>query len=500
MAQINEYTPQVETPGPVGGVSPNVELAGAVGRSIENFGKEVTQSGEKIHQRISQEETADVYSNIANLRYQKNQELQQKIQDGSLDVDQFSQDYDNEMNDIGSNLSTPEGQNYFERQSSRLKGQLLKTAMSGQAQIAARVAMSSWQDSINKDSLTIKNDPMQFEDIHDSMQEHVDSLIKTGGLPAKMRDQAVKEADTQYAEAALIGRAQIYGPEAAKVMMNKGGLGEYLTVEQREKVESHIDQAGRSNAVEQERVTKAVKDAQELVAEKWGQDHLEKLTNNALSTKDVLSAVQGGTLKWEQGERWLNMIKAGTKQDAKSDPRVFNQLVQRIANPESESPIAGKEDLMPFVANGKISVQDFAKLNSLIDKTPDGQATKQGEKALFDTMAKTIRFKNQMTGQYDLMGEQKLAQAKSDYIQAKKALPQGIKPQELVDPNSPLYFGNRLNAYQTSLKDQMSSMNQDRTNKALGLRPTGQNPNPTPVNQARKPNESAADYLKRIGK
>lgn len=502
MANIEEYLPQVSTPEPVGGVSPNIELAGAMGRAVSHLGENISQVGQTIRERSAQQETADVYADFANQRQYWTSRVQQETQDGSLDVDKISQDYDDQTSDLSQNLSTPQGRNYFERQQARLKGQVLHMATSGAATVAANESAGSWQKAIDTNSAVVQQDPSQLQDLVHQGIETVDSLIQTGGMPEKMRDKAVAQMQSQYTESAIIGQAQNgtkEGPSIAAAMLKDPAFAGALNVQQRDMLDGRIKAAARDHDVEQERTTKAVNDAQTKAAEAWGQDALPKLTQNALSTKDVLGAVQNGTLKWEQGERWINMIKEGTKQEVATDPRTKNALIQRIVNPDSQNPIDATEDLMPYVGKG-ISVQDFNQLNSLMNKTPEQQQLHQGEKSLFDSARKTIRFKNMMTGQYDLLGEQKLSQFMADYTDAKKAVgTQGGNASDLVNPNSPLYFGKRLENYQTSMEDQLNHQAEDRSNKALGLRPTGNNPNPTPVKGARKPNESASDYLKRIG-
>lgn len=501
MPQIQEYTPQVEAQGPVGGTSPNLELAGSVGRSISNLGGAIEQGGDAIHRRQAQEETADIYATFADQRAAWTDKIQQQTQNGTLDIEKFKDEFDQQTEPLADNLSTSEGRNYFERQQARLKGHLLQMAVAGKAQIASNEAKGKWKQAMDSSSSALMSDPSSFQDTYEQGLEAVDQLIETGGLPEKMRSQAVNQMGAEYSKSAIRGWAEL-DPDHAKKMLDGGAFDQFLSGDQKHQMYAEVSHYANAKDVEDRRTVKAVEDAKKKNQEAWGASALPQLANNTLSSKDVLKAVQTGTIDWEHGERWLNMIDQGTKKDQRTDPRLKNQLIQRIVDPNNANPIQDMNGLMPYVGKG-ISISDFNQMNSLFNKTPEGQAAQQGERALFQAARSTIRFKNPMTNQYDVMGEQKLAQFMNDYVEAKKTISNSKSGTvgDLVNPNSPLYFGKNLDQYQTPLQEQMTHVSQDRTNKALGLpRSNGQPPPDKTTNKnVRQPNESAEAYLKRRG-
>lgn len=501
MAQIQEYLPEVASPEPVGGVSPNIELSGAVGRSIEDIGNQVSQMGEVMHRRAAQEETADTYAAFADQRAEWTDKVNQGIQTGSLDVEQTMQDYDDQTTDLGSDITTPEGKNYFERQQARLRGQILKTATTGQAQVAARQAQGQWQDAINKNSSALMSDPSQFEDVHEQGIEAVDQLVKNGGLPEKFREKAIQQMGLEYSKAAIRGMADV-NPDAAEQVVRDGHFDSYMDSDQKKAMLGEIHMAQRGQDAEDSRADRAVDKAHKAAQEAWGAENFQALETGSLKPKDVIQAVQKGILTPEKGEHYIAAIQTSATRDTKTNPRAYNDLVQRISNPNSSNPIASPDELLPFVSKGQLAVDgphSLKTLRGLFNQTQDGQALQQGTKALFDAAKKSIQFKDDLNGTYSALGEQKLAQFYSDFAHAKQNLPQGANPKDLVDPNSSLYFGNRLQSYQTSLQDRLTGQMQGRTNKAIGL-PTPNNPDAKPTQSARKPNESPGDYLKRMGK
>lgn len=499
MAEIEEYTPQVEAQGGVGSTSPNLELAGSVGRAVERLGGAIEEGGQYIQQRKAQEETADVYAKMADQREFWTNEVQQRAQNGTLDTDKIKDDYDNATSSIGDNISTAQGKNYFERQQARVKSHVLQMAQASAAQMASAQAKGAFETGMNKDSSTLMSDPTAFEDVYNGGLESVDQLIKTGGLPEKMRDKAVQQMSSQYAMAAMKGWTD-NDPDTARKMLPE--LGKFMNVAQKEQAERQIDMADRANDADDARADRAEEKAKKAGSEKWLSDNFEKLQNGALPAKDVTKAVSTGIISEEKGQQLINVIRKDATEDLKSDPSVYTDLVKRIADPQANNPIVSLDDVMPYVARGDIAVDgphSLATIRKLMDTTPEGHMVKQGEKLLFRSATSTIRYKNPMTQQYDMAGESKLAQFMTDYAQERDTIrASGGKLSDLTNPSSPLYFGRpeNLAKYQTSWQDQAQGIHQDRTDKALGLE-DGQTPKDKAV---RKKDESAADYLKRIGK
>lgn len=504
MPQINEYLPQTEAQGAIGSISANIELAGAAGRGLERLGSAVEGAGTEIQQRTAQEETSDVYSEIADKRAYWSEELSKRTQDGTLDPDKFKEEFDNDLGGLQDRLTTPQAQNAFERAKSRTGATLLQHAVAGRAQIAKNVAMGSFQNFISKNSLTLQNDPSQLDDIHSQSIEYVDSLVENGGLPASMKDKTVQQMGKMYVGAAVDGYAKI-NPSYARQLLDSGSLDktaggdELLDADYKRELYGRVNTYEHAQEVTQSHQSSAIERAYKTNEEALGQKWLPQLQDNTLTPKAVMDQVQSGALDWEKGNRWIHMIDEASRQDIKTNPHVKADLIQRIVDPTNVNPITDANDLLPYVGKG-ISITDLNQLNGLYDKTPEGLAMKQGEKALLQSAKSTIRFKNPMTQQYDPAGEQKYAQFMVDYAQAKKQARSNNDPiGDLVDPSSKAYFGNKLNSYQTPLQEQMSQVSQDRTNKALGLRPSGENPDQKQNKNVRQPNESAADYLKRRG-
>lgn len=504
MPEIQEYSPQVAVPEGIGSVSQNIEMAGAVGKSLEKFGSDVAEGSMQIQRRNAQEETSQVYSHITDLSANLNQEVQQGIQDGTLNQEDVLQKFDDQNEKLQGNLSTPQAQNYLNRLQSRFRGHLMRTMAVGQAQIAKNAAIGGLIDARNKSGNAIFQDPSSFQDYYEAGVEDLDQRIQNGGLPESMRTKAQQEMGQDFATQAVRGWANLDTDKARELLNGdptkdqKPAFDDFISPDKKFQLNKEIDARDRANEVEGNRATRLVEKEQKAKQEAWYANNFKAFSTGALSTHKIQDAVRNKDISPELGAHLINAQREANERgdQFKSDVHVYKDLVRRISDINAPDAITSKEELLPYVAKGKIAPMGsmgLGSLDALIDKTPDGQAMRQGQKALFDGARKAIMYDNGMGGT-GTVGWNKFV---SDFSEAKSHLPQGAKPSDLVDPKSPLYFGNKINQYATPLSERYKIHAEERTDKALGLKPTGSNPEPTPAPNARKPGESIPEWKTR---
>jgi len=507
MAEIQEYTPQVSASEPVGGVSPNIELAGAVGRSMRGLGQSLEQAGQLFHRKAAAEETADVYADSADRRARFMAKIQQGIQDGSLDVDKVMEEYDNEESGVGSNLSTPEGRNYFERQQSRNRGFLQKMAISGQLQVTSRKAQDTWQQGLNADttSLYSSQDPSHaFEDYYNRSLESIDQLIKSGGLPEKLRDHAVMMTGRELAKAAISGEAA-KNPAIAKHMLDAGAYDQFIDADLKKQLYGEIKTQQYAKTVEAERIQKAQKLAQEAKFNKWFNDVSDKLENHNLSVDDITQAFHKGDIDAFQRHDMIKMVETMNKRDSVSPSANELDAFRRIADPSlpEDQKISHPYEAMLLVGQGKISHKYYSEvLKPLLEAQQDPMLQASGQ-SLMDLYKKsqTLLYQNPMTGLMD--GHDRASDFLSDSVRT-LANPKasGANPADLLNPSSPSWLGNKLFMYQSSPQEQFQSMADERVKRALNFVESRENPeNKAPPPQALKADEinDPERFLQRVG-
>lgn len=515
MGQIEEYNQQVAAPEAFGTSSPNTELAGAEGKAIANFGEEVREFGQVVEKRHAQQETSDVYSGAADLRAQYTERIQQQTQDGTLDVDKLQEDFDNDIQKLGQNLSTPAGRNYFERQQARLKGNLTQMATSSRAVLASNEAKAKWSNAVDKSSSSLLKDPSSFQDVLEQSVESIDNMIESGGFPAKMRDKAINEMGTEYATAAVRGWID-KDPDFAEKSLKNGVYDKFIDQDRKHQLVGEIRQARNAQEIEAQRAERLKEKAQKAAQGKTQNDFLKKMQDGGLSAKDILNSNLDAFGSGSK-EQFLQMLKKANEPENKLKPdgAVIKNLFDRIHLPDGDpNKLTDENELNNYLANGL----DFENLNRMRDEL-QGQNTQAGKqeadmkRQVYEIAKGQLTKSNSMTGLRDPYGDEQFAKWNAQFLdQFTEQRKEGVPARELLDPSSPKYLGRTIDAFKRSQKQIIKDLTGSRTrtpgsgiakNPAMHQDTTQSTQPPatyTPPKKevvARKPGESPADYLKR---
>ncbi len=461
MPRIQEYLPEVDATGPVGAISPNTELLSSAGRGLRDLGNDIGNAIDVVERRKTQNETSDIAANMSQARFDFTQQIQDQTAKGTLDTDQFKQQYDDFINEQASQYNTPGGQNFFNKQAARLKGSLLKQAIRGQSEIAANNAQADFKNSLNSDANTLGIDPSQFTDIYDKSVENVHNLVDQGLIPASQAGKFQREVGEELAKAAVRGRASL-NPDDAKKELDSQYYDNFLSPDTKKQLYGEIRQAGVAQEVEQERQLNLLKKAQAAKAEVFGGKALPLLVNGQLTTKAIMQS----DMNWEDKYKWLNMQRAQSQLEVKTDPVVKNQLTDRMHLPDNDpQKISDPSQLQDYVGHG-ISVSDYSQLTSYFDKTPEGQVQMTNRKMLLD-LAKSKLTKSTLLGLADPNGQLKLMQFTNELQQKEAELRKQGKPStSLYDVSSPDFFGKQLDKYTANPQQIIADLANQKRGKA----------------------------------
>ncbi len=497
MAEIQEYNQQAEATGAVGGTSPNLELAGSVGRAVAGLGATIEEGGQYIHRRQAQEETADVYQNFADQRAVWTDRVHQQIQDGTLNVDQLKDDFDQQTGGMGDNYSTAEGKNYYTRQLARTRGHIIQMAQSGAAVVASNKAKASLVTAIDANSAVLDRQPDQdtYKDIYDQGLEHIDQLIKTGGLPEAMRDKAVQEMGQKYSTAYLLGKAKI-NPQAAKQDLSNPMFDSFFSPEQRHAIGSEIDATARAKDTDiareemnKERLQKAQFNTIMNGDGKGGSGWYKRIQEGSLSAQEILKTPGIG---WEQKQLAQQMVQRATDEKFRPNPAAYNEAFLRIHDDTRDDKITDDQQLMQSYPN--LPANELEHLSAGIARTPEGALRAAKEKELHSE-AQTLLFKDNFNGTTAPESKVLVQRFLLDYQNEKaKYLKAGKDPDELLDRNSPNWWGYKTGAYTVQPQDQMNYLANVRKNKALGLDENGKQV-PTASQSAPPPPPNPTDAI-----
>lgn len=456
MPRVQEYLPEVEASGPQGALSPNTELLSAEGRGLEQLGSDVGKANDAIYNRVSQAETSDVYESIAYKRAELTQSIQDQTNDGTINTDSIKQQYHDWVDSQSDQYQTDAGKNAFNRQSARLGANMTIMAARGQTAVAGHNAVASFANGMNTDANTLENNPSQFEDTYTSAMENLQQQVDNGLIKATDAPKIQQTIGQKYMESSIRGYAKI-SPDDAKIFLDDGKADQFLTPDQKKQMYSEVRSYKTASIIDQERSDTMAKKAQAAEAEQWGQANIQKLYSGSLSTKSILSA----PMTTEQKEHWMNMQKAQSQMEEKTDPGVYNDVVRRINLPDNDPQKISdpfQSEITAKVGNG-ISTKDMSGIISYFDKTPQGQILTTQRKQMMDLAKANLTKSNPMLGIQDPDGEYNLMNFTNALQQAEGNLRQQNKPvSDLYDPTSPSFFGNKLSQYQSSPQQIMQKL------------------------------------------
>jgi len=486
MANIQEYELQVQAQQPVAGLSPNLDAVTAVGRSIQNFGEKVGEAQKAQLRRDENVETSDAFAATSDARVEFRDQAQKQIADGSLDVEKFEEQIQQWTDKESEKYQTPAGRNYFQRQSARLRGSLLGTAIRGKALIDGQKSVADFQRGLKNYTNTVQGDPSQFVDSHDAVLEDLTTRKAQGTIPPAMFEKFKASIGTELAQAAIRGYAEqdadnitasiregqtkVDPAQFAKAekALESGAFDDYLDSDQKKALKAEIRVLKSAGETEGERALQAQKSAQGLEAEKWKSDAIAKLTQNTLTTKEVLKS----PLLAEDKKQWIDMIKAASKEEVKTDPRLKLDIINRMNLPDNDPrKISDPGQLQKFVGKG-ISPTDYGELNNWFDKTPNGQILQSNRKMLMDMAKGRLVKTNPMLGIQDPDGEYNMMMYTNALMQKEAEYRAANKPiSDLYNPNSKEFFGNQLVQYQKSPQEILKAI-ADRSRGTSAQQPT----------------------------
>jgi hypothetical protein len=476
MAQINEYQPETNAQGAVGGVTPNLEAVSLFGRGVEHVGAALTEAGDAVHRRQAQQEVSQVYGQFAQARADWNIKLKERLKDGSLDPDKFDQEYADYVNKAGDGIQTAEGKDFFNRQANRLGGTLMQNAIICKAKIAGEQAYSELSSGINVHVANLMAHPDQVDDAIGSTEELLSAKQKDGTLSPEQVIAARRQLLPQLAEAAVKGLAeQDPGVDAngnplenlAKQSLDKGHFAELLNEPQRSALYQYARAADNHRETDSTRAEKTA----HRVLESQGNEFMDKNANRIIMGDMSVKEVMAGAGTLQQKEYMINKIKAASMDETKTDPKKFASVYGSIVNGD----ITTRAQLVDEFNKGGLAPATMDHLMKEIDSTPDGHMVKNMQKNL-DKMAQGLRFKGPGVG-FTAAGDAQYTMFQSDIFQARQAAnQQGVSDRAFFsnsdpkDPNSPIAI---LNKHRLDWSSRLNAGMQEMQGAAMGQQDAG---------------------------
>jgi hypothetical protein len=266
-------------------------------------------------------------------------------------------------------------------------------------------------------------------------------------------------------------------------------IGQFLTSESREQLVASAEVELRRRETEARAAASAVQNAE------YG-DFLDRIfmpnhEDGVPTINEVLESSLPGSAK----EHMIEMVKDranGVDFNVPNFP-MQNNLWARVNDPLHPDPITSVAQLAPFIGRGlTVGFADQLKADLARDTTEGGSALKKRKAAFLKNARSQITDSNLLLNILDDSGEERFYEFSVLFEDAfNDAIEQGKNPMQLLNPSSPDYMGNMIDAFTPSQGELLRE-----TNRALTPANAEEHEGPR---RGRGPNEDPEAFLKDQG-
>lgn len=432
----------------------------------------------------------------------------------------FLESLETEFEKFSGAFLTEGGQRWGLSQVNRFREHMTTKVASDQATMAGQALAVNLDQTKNLLSSTVRNDPTAIDETLKLWESTVDSLVQTSPtlnatVASKVRGDLLNNGKGEIIKSGLIGLAAI-NPDAATKVIESGRYGEFLSGAEAKTIIANARQQVRAARVDEnyqrsnaEKAAKAASDERESQYLKplFSDDPLE---NAKVSTKAI---VNDPVLSTSAKERLVRIVEREQKPEAPTrvSHAAATDLFARMRAPEGDpTRITDSKAIDDAYIAGKLTRADHTWLRTEFkeSRTPDGERLSEAKREFFQAVGPMIDKSNPLMGKLDQSGkmntyrlEWALNQKIAEYRKA------GKNPYDLLDPAKPDFMGSPaalapyMKPIAESIRDQAQRLRggSNLTGPDREIISVDTQPAPPKVERARKPGESPAQYLKRMG-
>lgn len=456
MPRIREYQVRDQVAGPVERRRASAEDIG-FGEGLKTLGRGISQAGDALTRRAEQDEISDLNRRFAENQATSSEDLQETLRtadpgDKNITND-FLERYDERTDEIGSNLSTAAGRNYYARTRAAQRVQFLRSAAAGQADLAGIKAKTDYVNSLNSYSSSLINDPSSFEFTNQMHTEALNQMVEAGNLSKADALKLKTSGQTDLAKSAVRGWIQ-NDPNFAKEQLNQGRWDNYVDGDLKRQLLGESDQAIRGQEIEDRRRQQQQEEALKAQQIQTQNDLLNGINAGSVSAKDILNSNLNPTGSGSK-KQFLDMLNKRVSKGGggQTDPGTFRTLFDRIhADDEDPKKILDENELNSYLGRG-LSFTDLNRLRGEIQgrKTQSGAIEAELKKNVSNIAKSVLTKSDPVTGLKDPEGDTQYQRFMNYFLTEYDRLrKEGKSPQELLNPDSKDYIGVAVRDYAKS--------------------------------------------------
>lgn len=469
------------------------------GAGLAVIGEGLDSVVEVVQKRAEQDENTRIHVELTKARAEWTDYLREAATaapagDATF-ADSFVERLDGYLSQTGENLAkTRNGKRLFAVAAADLRADLLDRAKVYQAESAGEKAKVDHKTALDKSREALLRDPTQF----DSALRGMEAMINDPGgtysnLPGAAREQLRLEARQSLALSAVQGVIHM-NPELAKRQLESGRWGEYLDADNAHALMKEAEMGIRAKELESERAKKKAEEAKDKHYRAVQNEFLIKMERGELTTQMV---VESDLPPFGMGskQQFLELIHRDVVGDVtgKTDPRLFNRLMERVYLPDDNpKKLRDENEVMGYLLNG-LDGQGARLLRRAIRdaRTPEGKLASEAQaKLLKEVKPRIVEWKLFGT---DKEGERQMG-LYTEYVasEMQRAMESKENVMELFDPRSKKYLGA------PEVVNRFATTPQQRARQQADALRSAAPSKPVPPEKLRKSGESIDAYLKRM--
>jgi hypothetical protein len=481
------------------------DIDGGAGKMVSAIGQGVGAVGEVLGKREEQAELSDLHAKFAKTYADFSNQWQETLRTAKPGdkgiVENFMKGFDDHIGEMESDVSTAAGRNFFKAHSAQLRADFTEKTVQGQAHLAGVKAFQDVKQAGDSYAATVLNDPSSLPKVVKYNSEGLDAAIQKHNLSSEQAEKIRNEQESDLYKSAARGWIKL-NPQVAKQKLDGGEFDQKISGDVKTQLYGEIRVAESAAAAEAERVKKAEKEALEAQREATKNGFVEKLQKNELAAQEIVDSNLDAAGK----EHYLNLLKVRQTERIKTDPKVFLDTLARIHLPANDPKrLDNEDDLVPLVGNG-LTFENLQQFRAEIQgkKTQSGEDESRQKVQVLNIAKGFLTKTNDLTGFRDPIGDEQFARWQSFMLtEDAKLRKDGVSAYDRYNPDGKFYLGNSVRQFIRSPQQQMQDMIRLNTpaKPAAPTTPTAGNApgGASPKNEPRRPDESPADYLKRIG-
>ncbi len=455
------------------------------GAAWEKFGESVSTSGKLLQKRQEQIEVSDLNAKVSALHSQTMDDFRDGLAKATPGdqtfADKFMENLNNNIDDIGSNVNTRLGQQYFQDAAGRLRKEFDQKANLGQANLASQSTVNNFTDSHNSTTAMLLQNPDQFDTANANEQAAIQASWDAGSFGKGAKDipeKLMREYQVSNAVAAVEGYIK-KDPNDAKKQLDDGDWSDILGAPQMETLYGKVNQELRAQRVDAQLQKMKAKQALSDADEKINQDFAAKYYAKTLNGQDVIdsklqSIKDGGKMFW------LGKLEqqANTDTTVHGNAQTFVQLLQQANLPfgdpnrlkDTASVIKFEDGTKDGISSNQVT--DILKVIDGRQHTPEADDEALMKKNFFDGVKGEFGKVNGSGNFDDKQAGKQYADFSSGALQQYRLLrDKGISARDLVgDQTSDNYLGKTaiIDSYKRPIEaimaDKMKLFNRTKKN------------------------------------